>query len=258
LKAHDTKAYERTIINFYLPSMNLGDGSWATISYTPDRHMTINGLTREEELAFIEKIKADKRDRIGSWLASSPAIAGEVTIFKKGAKKLIEWSLRNGLKSTSEIIETRTWRGRRFDIKSGSKTYFLINNQNDLEIRDQRGLVATGERIEIDNNARRLAALSRLKSRLGATPEVVMHQTINRKKPVSASSPVSQIDGQDDALSLGEAPMPQLALQNASNSLIGTHLVKKRSIVAVKKRKERPPGRARVTTQDIFRAHFMR
>ncbi len=256
LKVNDTKSYERTVINFYLPSMNLGDGSWATVSYTPDRHTTIHGITREEELALIEKVRTDKRDRIGSWLASSTAIAGEITLFRNAGKKYVEWSLRNGLKSTKEVSQTRTWRGRRFDIKAGSKTYFLINNKNELEIRDMKGLIATGELIQPNEKARLQTALMRSRSRLISTPEVVIQQTKTKSPDVAHSNNANAVYQRQARMNV-KAPLPQTAEANAGESqLLVNPVVKKR--VSRKTRKQRVLRRAKHNAQDVFMSNLMR
>ncbi len=147
IKTRDRNSYERTIINFYLPRMMLGAGSWATAVFSPKLDLTINGLRLAEARNFLDQAKKDERDVIGAWLTASPATLGKVTIYRDDDRKFAEWTLRNGFKNVNEVIETHTWSGRRFDFRPKTEVYFLINHAGQLELRDDRGLVATAERI---------------------------------------------------------------------------------------------------------------
>ena len=147
IKNRDRNAYDRTIINFYLPRVMLGAGSWATAVFSPDLELTINGLRLEEAQQFTKDAKIDRRDVIGSWLTASPATLGKLTIYRDDDRKFAEWTLRNGFKNVNEVVESHTWSGRRFDIKPHTEAYFLINHAGQLELRDNRGLVATAERV---------------------------------------------------------------------------------------------------------------
>lgn len=197
IKVRDRHEYARVIINFYLPSMSLGDGSWATVSYTPQQATVIRGITREEELAFIKQAHADKRKRVGTWLATSSAIKGAVTIFKDQGKLYVEWTLKTGIKTVEEVTESRTWRGRRFDLKRGSYTYFLINTDNQLEIRDTKGLIATGETMRL-RGARQHAGIKAHRYSLGlrhtneATVEQVRAPVVTNAPPAAHEQPASQ------------------------------------------------------------------
>lgn len=147
IKRQNNQKFERTIISYYLPQMSRGGTSWATAVFAPELAIAIHGLRVEEQLRFEEAFKKDKRKLVGGWLTAAPASPGKLVIFTKKRRKFAEWSLRDGRITTKALVETRTWRGRRFDVKGADETYFLVTQAGDLEIRTMSGLVAHAEKM---------------------------------------------------------------------------------------------------------------
>ncbi|MEI4557852.1 hypothetical protein WAC31_28980, partial [Klebsiella pneumoniae] len=83
----------------------LQQGSWASVTYTTDSKVTINGLRLEDEEVLIAEYSADKRHLLGSWLTSPPAAPGRLTIFSDDGKIFGEWRLRNGQRTVDELID---------------------------------------------------------------------------------------------------------------------------------------------------------
>ena len=147
VRAKEKAPFERTIVNFYLPRMKIGEGAWAAAIYNPGRKISIVGLRLDEEQAAIAEAANDQRPRVGVWLTAPPAAPGRLTIYLDGARAFAEWRLRNGDKSVEELIETRDPKGRRFATKTGGADYYLITWNGELELRDGQSIIATGEKL---------------------------------------------------------------------------------------------------------------
>lgn len=147
VRAKEKAPFERTIVNFYLPRMKIGEGAWAAAIYNPGLKISIVGLRLDEEQAAIAEAANDQRPRVGVWLTAPPAAPGRLTIYLDGARAFAEWRLRNGDKSVEELIETRDPKGRRFATKTGGADYYLITWNGELELRDGQSIIATGEKL---------------------------------------------------------------------------------------------------------------
>ncbi len=147
IRAKETAPYERTLVNFYLPGMKIGQGAWATATYNPALKVAVVGIRLDEEQSAIGEVAADQRSLVGVWLTAPPAAPGRLTIYREGAKIFAEWRLRSGNKSVEEVSESRDGRGRRIAPLSGGSDYFYLTAAGDLELRDGQTLVATAERL---------------------------------------------------------------------------------------------------------------
>ncbi len=147
VRAREKTAFERTLVNFYLPRMKIGQGAWATATYNPALKVSIVGLRLDEEQAAIAEAANDLRPLVGVWLTAPPAAPGRLTIYRDGLHAFAEWRLRNGDKSIEELVETRDPRGRRFTPKTGGIDYYLLTLNGDLELRDGQSITATGEKL---------------------------------------------------------------------------------------------------------------
>lgn len=144
----ETKPYARTTVNFILPAARPGEPPWANATLVREIRVKIPGLRLDEERMFVAEAHGDRRDVIGSWLTSTPATPGRLTLYREGRKLFAEWRMRTGVKTQDEVTETRVSAGRRFDLKSGaSEDHFLMLPNGDLEIRAKGTLIASAERI---------------------------------------------------------------------------------------------------------------
>lgn len=144
---------DRTLIRFYLGTSPLDTTPWAVAAFQPDLKITFPGLTLEEEQALVAELASDRRTLLGAWLTAPPAVAGRVAIFRDKGTVFAEWRLRNGLKTVDELVESRSGRGHRYDVKGESRGHFVVTPQGDLELREGDTLVATGERITVPRAA---------------------------------------------------------------------------------------------------------
>ena len=147
VRAKEKAPFERTLVNFYLPGMKIGQGAWATATYNPALKVAVVGIRLDEEQAAIADLAADHRSLVGVWLTAPPAAPGRLTIYRDGAKTFAEWRLRNGNKSVEEVSDSRDGRGRRLAPLAGGSDYFYITATGELELRDGQTLVATAERL---------------------------------------------------------------------------------------------------------------
>ena len=145
IRARQSRPFARTIVNFFLPGQDLQQGSWASVAYTTDLKVTVNGLRLEDEEVLIAEHNADTRHLLGSWLTSPPAALGRLTIFSDDGKIFGEWRLRNGQRTVDELVDVSRRSERRFDVPGGST--YVLTRSGDLEIREKTALVAVAERI---------------------------------------------------------------------------------------------------------------
>ncbi len=151
LRAKKTAGKVPQTVAFYLPGMSLSEAPWADVRFDPAAKVVILGLRFDEELAFRTEAASDPRPLAGVWLTSPPAIPGKLSIWReRSGKAFAEWQLRNGQKTIDELIETRSQRGRRFEIKGSDGGYYLALWNGALELGDKAQVIAVAERLTID------------------------------------------------------------------------------------------------------------
>ena len=150
LKSQDPRDYERTLVVYYLPEMDVRGGAWATTHFNPDLKAEILGFTREEEMTFSEELPPSANRIIGRWLDDTPHTGSHITIFEKEHRLFIELKYQDGSIGESELRKKLSPLGRRFDSVEGSATrdHWVIDFQGDLLIRDNDGLVAKAKKID--------------------------------------------------------------------------------------------------------------
>lgn len=195
------RVYPRTQVNFALPGMSASQGFWASVLFAPDPKVSIHGLSRADEDLFIAEHKADHRSLLGSWLTSTPAPLGRLTIYSDHGKVFAEWRLRGGQKTVDELTDTTTKTVRRFDVPDGG--YFILTRSGELEIRDKASLIATAERIRPEQLARPVALASALRSR----PQVIQQPMVadQQRLPSSPTQPESRTAAPVAAVSAASA-----------------------------------------------------
>ena len=135
-------------IAFYLPSMKLSQAPWAEIRFDADTKVSINGLRFDEIEAFSAEVATDNRAVIGHWLTSPPALPGKLTLVReKSGRMIAEWHLRNGLKTVDEVRESRSQRGRRYEIADADGGYYLVLGNGNLELGQNGAVIAIAERL---------------------------------------------------------------------------------------------------------------
>jgi hypothetical protein len=147
VRAKEKAPFEKTVVNFYLPGMKIGQGAWAIAVYNPTIKVSIVGLRLDEEQSAIAEAAADKRAVIGVWLTASPAAPGRLTLYREAARVFAEWRLRDGTKSVEELTEQRGPGGRHFTPASGTTDFYLLTPQGELELRDGHTVIASAERL---------------------------------------------------------------------------------------------------------------
>lgn len=217
-------ATQRTLFRFHLPGMPLDQTPWAVAAFQPDLKLTIHGLKFDEEQIYAAEVHADRRQLVGAWLTSPPAIPGRVSIFRDKGGVFAEWRLRSGLKTIEQLTENKVARGRLYTIKpegaakaavsapddgagkSDGSAQFLVTAAGELELRDRDTLIATGEIIPLDKNA-----VTTLANSAPKTPVTSKPPTSAVDETVTGRGKLGQDDIQADAPSASPQPVTSAA-----------------------------------------------
>lgn len=130
--------YDRVFMNYLLPGMNPGSGSWASTHYDPALKVQIMGLTIDEEARLTERSR--KLASSGCWrdeggMGSVVCIARNESsltmLFKSGG------DLDRPL--TKKVLDGQT---RYYSDVSTSGDYYVVADTGNLEVYDDDGLIA--------------------------------------------------------------------------------------------------------------------
>ena len=149
LKAQDPRSYERTFICYYLPGMRVDAGAWATTHFNPNLKVKILGMTADQEKTLKQLPEEPSREVIGIWLDESPFIGSRITIFRQNRKLFMENMYTDGSSGKKEFVEKLSGKDRTFWKKEGSSVgeFYLIDNQGNLQLWDQEGIIWTAKKI---------------------------------------------------------------------------------------------------------------
>ena len=149
LKNSDPRTYERTFIAYYVPDMQVGAGAWATTHFNPNLKIRILGLSAEQEKALRQQPNEPSQEVINSWLDQMQFGGNRATIFRQDGKLFMENKYRDGSSSKKEIVERPCAKGKKFQDKEGNRfgEFYLIDNQGNLQLWDQDGLISTAKKI---------------------------------------------------------------------------------------------------------------
>lgn len=142
----DTK---KGVIGFYLPHMEIGNGSWAIITYSPSPIVNYFGATISEEQGMRQNAKKDD-DCIGIWLDDTKQGDIAIRIRKdESGNYFYEYvsivNPRNSPLATKIIKSKRKGKTIYLDTEHPEQ-YFFINKDGDLEVYDNFGYFATFRR----------------------------------------------------------------------------------------------------------------
>lgn len=150
LKSNDSRQYDRTFIAYYLPGMTVDAGAWATTHFNPTLDVRILGLTVPEEKALVTEPLAADREVTGSWLDEITYAGSRITIYREDGTLYIEWKFKDGSTLKEKLVEKPSPLGQRFDMKEGSSSgdHWVIDQEGNLQIRDNLGLISTAKKIK--------------------------------------------------------------------------------------------------------------
>ncbi|MDB2686729.1 hypothetical protein N9Y42_05915 [Mariniblastus sp.] len=151
LKNAESHSFNRTFIGYYLPDMKVNQGYWATTHYNPHLKVQILGLTEMQEKNLGEAEEIDpSRLLIGRWLNANSFSGSRITIFEKDGVTYMENKYKDGSAGVTEITETASPLGRRFDYKPdrGNGEYCLIDATGNLKQLDGDGPFMTAKAIK--------------------------------------------------------------------------------------------------------------
>ena len=144
----EPRAYPRTTVNFLLETTRPADGPWASATSLRETQIRVPGLTAEEERGYRADAASDRRNVIGSWLTSTPATPGRLTLYREHDRLMLDWQMRGSLARVSELAETPIPAGTRLDHIDGTfETHFILSRDGALEIHAKGTLITVAERI---------------------------------------------------------------------------------------------------------------
>jgi Na+-transporting methylmalonyl-CoA/oxaloacetate decarboxylase gamma subunit len=148
IKQHECAGIAPIILNFYLPNMKVGEGSWANAQYEPDATnqnpnftVKITGMKSEEAASFSAYKVAAGEVLIGSWVDRSNGFV--YSIVRKNGKYFENLSIKSQSDgSNDELKEVNSSSGRKF-IVVGSSTgdYDVIAPDGSLREYDRDGFI---------------------------------------------------------------------------------------------------------------------
>lgn len=149
LKNSDSRNHKRMFILYYLPDMNVDAGAWAKTHYNPDLEVEILGSTVEEAKALRQSSNDSSREVIGRWLDEDAFTESRLVLLRKDGNLYMEQTYGDGSSRVMEVVEKQSLRGRRIERKNEDTVdYWLIDENGNLQIRDDKGLIRTAEQLE--------------------------------------------------------------------------------------------------------------
>ncbi len=148
LKSQDSREYECTFINYWLPEMQVGSGAWATTHFGPELEVYIQGLTVQEEKALLKEPVPANREVIGRWFDEIALGGCRITIFREQGNLYVELKFKDGSSSKERVVESSSPLGRRLApvARSPSGDYWVIDSRGNLQTWDDEGLFSTAQR----------------------------------------------------------------------------------------------------------------
>jgi len=101
LKSNDSRQYERTFIVYYLPSMPVGHGGWATTHFNPTLDVRILGLTSQDQEALATNSVVPGGEIIGRWLEET--LGSLITIYREDGTLYLEQVVFSGVASHNAL-----------------------------------------------------------------------------------------------------------------------------------------------------------
>jgi len=137
--------YDLIFINYYLPNMRVGSGSWATSHFNPDLKVVIQGLTSKQEAKFKGSSKKKSSSNvIGSWLSESPFLNFKLSIIKESGKLWIVREYTDGSKGKTELLDGGISRKVSYREKGNQHgEYYILDGSGNLSSYDSYGLIET-------------------------------------------------------------------------------------------------------------------
>ena len=148
IKQHECAGIAPIILNFYLPGMKTGEGSWANAQYEPDAinpnptfTVKITGMKPEEAAAVSAYKVAPGEVLIGSWVDRSNGLV--YSIVQKNGKYFENLSIKQQSDGTDdELREVPSPTGRKFQvIGSNTGDYDIIAQDGSLREYDKDGFI---------------------------------------------------------------------------------------------------------------------
>ncbi len=144
------KSFKRTFILYYLPDMKVDAGAWASTHFNPNLKVEILGATIEEVQKLMEPIARNNNQKLIGNYFKDRGFKSRISIFKENGKIFKQDVALDGSQGIQEFKGSQTSQGLRLDEIEGNdySEFYLINNDGNLESRDDQGLIETLKKIK--------------------------------------------------------------------------------------------------------------
>lgn len=144
LRKDGRRNYQRVFINYYLPGMEVGNGTWALSHFNPNLEVQILGLTKDEKTQLLEKTSLFESNLIGRWIDNTPYTGGVITISRNANILELSIKYKDGSEASKKLIEKIVNGQKRWIEKDNVfGEYYVLNNDGNLSIYDTEGLIKT-------------------------------------------------------------------------------------------------------------------
>jgi hypothetical protein len=135
----------RTIIWFSLPKRRCPQDAWAFADFDPDLRLERRGWTIEEEKAIVEAPVPKHTKLVGVWIDDriNPA---RYTIYHLGEACFLETLDDARVEGrVDQLVELSP--GSLFQKKQSKREFYSVQDDGDLELRDEDGIVLAGTKV---------------------------------------------------------------------------------------------------------------
>ena len=110
--------------------------------------LLITGFMLTVFLFISPKMANADRETIGRWIVDDyPGLKGSIIEIFKEAEKFYSYWIYNDDSTTTDLL-SRKGKTTFYNIGSGSGDHYVINKENQLEIRDNLGLITTARPLK--------------------------------------------------------------------------------------------------------------
>lgn len=149
LKKDGRSNYQRIFINYYLPEMEVGEGAWATSHFNPDLEVQILGITKEEKDKLLKEKSPVQGNLIGRWLDDTLFVESVYTISRIGGVLKLTIKYKDGSESVKKLTEKIANKQKRWiEEDNDFGEYYVLNDDGNLSIYDNQGLIRTLSKVK--------------------------------------------------------------------------------------------------------------
>jgi len=136
-RQYDGSDFENVFMVYYLKEMKIGNGGYATTHFQPNIKPEIYGLTNE----MLKKIKNSGIDSSEYWIDDDWQ---SLATIRKVNNKYELYRIGSDLSTGSRELKMKISKNKDtvfFDSRTNSNVFYYKNKANQIEVRDEKGLI---------------------------------------------------------------------------------------------------------------------